>query len=75
MSILDSVDIIRGFNLVLLKKILKHKVREKSMIIITPVYQDLSYGEILSGQPGAWLVRKKMFYMHAITNFQIRTSY
>ena len=32
-------------------------------------YQDLSYGEILAGQPGAWLV-KKMFYMQAIKKFQ-----
>ena len=29
------------------------------------LYKDLSYGEILAGQPGAWLV-KFFFYMHAI---------
>ena len=29
------------------------------------VYRDLSYGEILTGQPGAWLV-KKDFFMHPI---------
>ena len=28
--------------------------------------QDLSYGEILAGRPGAWLVEKIFFYMHAI---------
>ena len=29
--------------------------------------QDLSYGEILAGQPGAWLVKERIFfYMHAI---------
>ena len=33
-------------------------------------YQDLSYGEILAGQPGAWQVKKQMFYMHAITKCQ-----
>ena len=30
------------------------------------LYQDLSYGEILPGWPGAWLVKKNIFYMHAI---------
>ena len=39
------------------------------------VYQDLSYDGILASQPGAWLVKKNMFYMHAITKFQKRTSY
>ena len=28
--------------------------------------QDLSYGAILAGRPGAWLVKKIFFYMHAI---------
>ena len=32
--------------------------------------QDLSYGGILVGRPGAWLMKKKLFYMHAITQFQ-----
>ena len=36
------------------------------------VYQDLSYDESLTGQPGAWLVKKKLFYMHAITKLQKR---
>ena len=30
------------------------------------LYRDLSYGEILSGRPGAWLVKKIFFCMHAI---------
>ena len=25
------------------------------------IYQDLSYGEILAGRPGAWLVKKIIF--------------
>ena len=32
--------------------------------------QDLSYGDILASRPEAWLVKKYMFYMHAITKFQ-----
>ena len=28
--------------------------------------QDLSYGEILAGPPGAWLVKQIFFCMHAI---------
>ena len=39
------------------------------LIPIVYIYQDLSYGDILAGQPGAWLV-KDMFCMHAITKFQ-----
>ena len=31
--------------------------------------QDLSYGEMLSGQPGAWL-EENMLYIHAITKFK-----
>ena len=35
--------------------------------------QDLSYDESLSGQPGAWLVkRRKKNYMHAITKLSKR---
>ena len=30
------------------------------------LYQDLSYGEILAGRPGAWLVKKIISNMHAI---------
>ena len=30
------------------------------------IYRDLSYGEILAGRPGAWLVKHYFFYMHAI---------
>ena len=26
----------------------------------------MSYGEILAGRPGAWLVKKNIFYMHEI---------
>ena len=29
--------------------------------------QDLSYDESLSGQPGAWIVKKIFFYVYAIT--------
>ena len=28
--------------------------------------QDLSYGDILAGRPGAWLLKTNIFYMHAI---------
>ena len=38
------------------------------------LYQDLSYVESLSGQPGAWLVKKKN-YLHATTKLKKRTSY
>ena len=34
--------------------------------------QDFIYGEILAGRPGAWLVKKKMFYMLAITKCKKR---
>ena len=34
------------------------------------IYQDLSYGEILAGRPGAWLVKKNIFHMHAITKLK-----
>ena len=33
------------------------------------IYQDLSYGEILTGRPGAWLV-KIICYMHTIIKFK-----
>ena len=38
----------------------------------TFINQDLSYGEILVGRPGAWLV-KEIFYMHAIKKVKKRT--
>ena len=34
------------------------------------VDQDLSYDESLSGRPGAWLVKKRKNYMHAITKLK-----
>ena len=37
-----------------------HTTRHKAGL-----YRDLSYGEILAGRPGAWLVKKKI-HMHAI---------
>ena len=36
------------------------------LLIIFSLNQDLSYGEILAGRPGAWLVKKIYFHMHAI---------
>ena len=36
----------------------------------TYLYQDLSYGEILAGGPGSWLVKKSIFYMHQIKKFK-----
>ena len=35
--------------------------------------QDLSYGEILANRPGAWLVKKKKSYMHAIKKVKDET--
>ena len=32
----------------------------------------LSHDESLTSEPGAWLVKKKFFYMHAITKLQKR---
>ena len=32
--------------------------------VVCCIDQDLSYGEILAGRPGAWVVN--FFYMHAI---------
>ena len=43
-------------------------------IAITVWYQDLSYGEILAGQPGAWLVKKNVLYACNHKNLK-RTSY
>ena len=34
------------------------------------INQDLSYGEILTGRPEAWLVKTNILFMHAITKFQ-----
>ena len=43
------------------------------------INQDLSYGEILAGQPGAWLVKKYIFYAcnHKISkrNFILKFIY
>ena len=37
------------------------------------IYQDLSYSAILSGRPGAWLVKKTFLYAcnHKISKFKI----
>ena len=44
-------------------------------VVGDPLHQDLSYDESLSDQPGAWLVKKLFFYMHAITKTLEKTSY
>ena len=41
---------------------------------IVHLYQDSSYGEILAGQPGAWLVKKYVLY-GCNQKFSKRTSY
>ena len=49
--------------------------RIEKQISLLCLCHNLSYGETLSGQPGAWLVEKIMFFIHVITNIQERTSY
>ena len=47
---------------------------DKGYYIARPMNNYMIYEEILSGQPGAWLV-KKMFYLHSIKTIQKRTQY
>ena len=44
----------------------------KLIYIKQKINQDLSYDDSLSDGPGAWLVKKIFFYMHAITKLKKR---
>ena len=46
---------------------MKYRVTKK-----TCIYQDMSYDKSLSGRPGACLVKKIFFNMHAITKLKKR---